>query len=440
MTKTGKTCIALVAVLAMLIACVCGAFTVAAEEEPTMDTWHLTEDGQLLYTDESRLIPGMIQFLYIGDGTDVTVPSTVDGKPVEKVWLAKWPNKKFDSAEAEAGAWLEKVNASSQRYLNVTFEEGPTYVLVEPNIVPDYVRINSLTLPRSVQGAHLYTEGATAITVPEGSELRYFLLENVLEGVEDPQPTTVDLTGATGLRSVNINRVDYGGDCFVSGSVIKLPNEFKDVPLQRFGPSYAVDEPYFFIDYDPMPIAVQYADGSERTIASTWQETEDGQFIYCFKSPTAEVINPMEVTVLYIGDGTDVTVPAVFGGVLAEQVNLVVSDESLDADPREEAKAWAAKSREAAKRYLDLTFSEGTFSIGATPYQASGFLRVHSVTLPQSARYVRLNVAGLVDLSVPQEGDLNTLYLFNRLEGVEDPQQTTVDLTGVKRLWRLNRR
>ena len=266
MTQTRKIGIALVAVLAMLIACVCGALPVAAEEEPVMDPWHETEDGQFLYADESWFVPGLIQFVYIGDGTDVTVPSTVNGKPVEKVWLANGVRGLLGTPEEEAGPWLDKINASAQRYLNVTFEEGPTYVLVEPNVVPGYVRVNSLTLPKSATSAHLYLKGATAVTAPEGSELTSFGLENVLEGVEDPQPTTIDLTGAVGLKQVNISRVDYGGDCFIEGSVLKLPDTLKRVKVTRPLSYQDPDDTYISIDYEPMPLTIEYADGSGRPV------------------------------------------------------------------------------------------------------------------------------------------------------------------------------
>ncbi|MBR3290344.1 MAG: dockerin type I repeat-containing protein [Clostridia bacterium] len=263
MTKTRKIGIALVTVLAMLLACVCGAFTVAAEEEPVVDYWYVTEDGQFLYskgvyTDDS------IEVIYIGDSDDVTVPASFGGTPAEKIWLASDVTWNPDIAE---NPYFKKAVAASQRYLNITFEEGPTIVWVTPHIAPSYVRVNSVTLPKSAQTVTLHLKGATAVTAPEGSELTSILIENVLEGVEDPQPTTIDLTGATGLKRVNISRVDYGGECFLEGSVLKLPDSFKRVRVKREFPYYAPeDDMKLVIDYEPMPLTIEYADGSGRPV------------------------------------------------------------------------------------------------------------------------------------------------------------------------------
>ena len=170
MTKRKQMWIAVLSAAALLCACVCGAFTVAADE-PEGDQWQITEDGQLLYAPYQYRGQDGVKVVYIGDGTDVTVPAAFGGKPADVVWFNNEAlDLEFDSSE-QAQAWLAKARAAADRYLNITFSEGPTTVLVRPVMWPDYLRVASVTLPKSATATTLYTVGLTALSVPTESAL-----------------------------------------------------------------------------------------------------------------------------------------------------------------------------------------------------------------------------------------------------------------------------
>lgn len=265
MTKRKQMWIAVLSVAALLIACVCGAFSVAADGEDETVKWQETEDGQFLYRPNPYGEEGRVEVMYIGDGTDVTVPATFGGKAFDVVWFTDGSAIDFGRSDSEqAQTWYSKADAASDRYLNLAFEEGPTGVEVTPGMYPGSVRAASVTLPKSVTGVSLYVEGLTALSVPEDSALTDFSLYNVPEGWEHPSLTVIDLTGATGLARVWIGRDEWGGDCFAEGSVLKLPTEFKSVPILRKAPFRLTDEVYFCIDVAPMSLTLQYADGSGR--------------------------------------------------------------------------------------------------------------------------------------------------------------------------------
>ncbi|MBR3289678.1 MAG: hypothetical protein IKI63_02745, partial [Clostridia bacterium] len=439
MTKRKQMWIAVLSAAALLCACVCGAFTVAADE-PEGDQWQITEDGQLLYAPYQYRGQDGVKVVYIGDGTDVTVPAAFGGKPADVVWFNNEAlDLEFDSSE-QAQAWLAKARAAADRYLNITFSEGPTTVLVRPVMWPDYLRVASVTLPKSATATTLYTVGLTALSVPTESALTELALYNILFGAQDPAPTTIDLTGATGLDRVYIGRDEYSLDCFLSGSVLKLPTEFKDAPILRDDPLSEVDTPYCFIDYDPMPLLIQYADGTEqRSLVESgepsaphendgqWQETEDGQFLYR-PNPYGQ---EGRVEVMCIGDGTDVTVPATFGGKAFDVVWFTdASAIDFGRSDSEQAQTWYSKAEAASDRYLNLTFEEGPTGVKVTPGMYPGYVQAASVKLPKSVTGVTLYVQGLTAVSVLEGSALTGFSLYNVLEGWENPQPAVIDLTG----------
>ena len=138
MTKHKRTWIAVLSAAALILACVCGAFTVAAEDEPVIGSWRLTDDGQFLYSGE--IVSGMIQFVYIGDGTDVTVPTTLNGDPIKMVWLAN--DVVWEPGEQQS-PYIEKARAAAQRYLNVTFEEGADIAAVMKAVLKNCKKVES---------------------------------------------------------------------------------------------------------------------------------------------------------------------------------------------------------------------------------------------------------------------------------------------------------
>ena len=431
MTKRKQMCIAVLSVLALLIACVCGAFSVAADE-PEGEQWQETEDGQFLYTPYSYRGQDGVKVVYIGDGDDVTVPATFGGQAADLVWFEDEPlDLQFDQSE-QAQAWLAKARASARRYLNVAFEEGPTTVWVRPVDWPNFRLVHSVTLPKSATEAYLIVAGAAAISAPAKSALTKFDLYPALENVENPQPTTIDLTGATGLQRVWIGRDDYWSDCFMEGSVLKLPIELKDAPVYREHPSSETELPYVFIDGEhPTPLTIQYAEA----VPTTWQETEDGQFLYR-PYPYGE---DNCVQVMYIGDGTDVTVPATFGGEAFDMIWFTdASAIDFGRSDSEQAQTWYSKAEAASDRYLNLTFEEGPTGVKVTPGMYPGSIQATSVTLPKSVTGVSLYVEGLTAVSVPEGSALTTFSLYNVPEGWEHPSLTVIDLTGatgLQRVW-----
>ena len=304
MTKKMAKGLAFAAVLALLCACVCGAFSVAADDEEG-DQWQITEDGQLLYAPYQYRGQDGVKVVYIGDGDDVTVPAAFGGQPAGLVWFTDEAlDLQFDSSE-QAQTWRAKAGASARRYLNVTFEEGPTTVWVQPVMWPDFRLVHSVTLPRSATEARLIVAGAATISVPAESQLSIINVEPALENVPDPEPTVIDLTGAAELKQVIIGRNDYWGDCFLEGSVLKLPIEFKDVPIVQSHPANAEDASYCFIDGDyPMPLTVQYADGTEAAVPETSSEEpseEPSDTSAC--SEASDIADPSDVSdVALLGD------------------------------------------------------------------------------------------------------------------------------------------
>ena len=435
MTKRKQMCIAVLSVLALLCACVCGAFSVAADEPDETISWQETEDGQFLYRPYPYGEEDCVQILYIGDGTDVTVPATFGGEAFDVILFTDASAIDFGRSDSEqAQTWRDKARAASDRYLNLTFEEGPTGVKVTPGMYPGSVRATSVTLPKSVTGVSLYVEGLTAVSVPEDSALTTFSLYNVPEGWEHPSLTVIDLTGATGLARVWIGRDEWGGDCFAEGSVLKLPTEFKDVQILRDWPSKRYEKPYLFIDNDPMSLTVQYADGSERAISYhsdfDWHVTEDGQFLYRFLEST----DISRVQVVYIGDDTDVTVPAAYDGRFPYLVWLTNDVEK----PSDVTNAYLDKIEAAAGRYLNLTFDDGPINVWVSPNQSQNYVRAHSVNLPTSAVKAQLKLDGATGISVPQVSFLKDILIANVLDDASNPQPTVIDLTGsayLERVW-----
>lgn len=276
MTKKKQMWIAVLSAAALLCACVCGALPVAADDDAETVKWQETEDGQFLYRPRTYRYEDCVEVMYIGDGTDVTVPASFGGEAFDVIWFTDRSAIDFGRSDSEqAQTWHAKVDAASDRYLNLTFEEGPTGVEVTPGMWPGYVRAASVNLPKSVTGVTLCVQGLTAVSVPEGSALTGVSLYNVLERWENPQPAVIDLTGATGLQRVWIGRDEHADDCFIKGSVIKLPTEFKDVQIQREYPKRSYEGPYFFIDYAPMSLTIQYADGTERPANYPGDVTQD---------------------------------------------------------------------------------------------------------------------------------------------------------------------
>ena len=344
------------------------------------------------------------------------------------------------SEPAEELTLRDRVRAAAKRYLNLTFEEGPTSIAVKPVMWPDYLLANSVTLPKSATATTLYTVGLTALSVPEGSALTDFSLYNVMYGVENPQPTVIDLTGAVGLYRVSIARDEYMEDCFMEGSVLKLPTEFKDVPILREQPSIRYENPYLFIDVDPMPLTVQYADGTERAIPSQnfaedgWHVAEDGQFLYQYM----KLYELDCVQVVYIGDDTDVTVPAAYDGKFPYMVWLANDVDEFDWETNDPVSDYRDKIKAAAGRYLNFTFEDGPINVWVRPNLTPSYVRANSVKLPTSVVRAMLDVEGATSISVPQVSFLHDILIENVLEGVENPQPTTIDLTGsayLERVW-----
>ena len=423
--------------------------------------WYETSDGQFLYRPYKYGQKACIQVVYIGDGDDVTVPATFGGQSADVIWftnmvdeeepIAAWVltdvsdvsevSEVSEASEpAEELTLRDRVRAAAKRYLNLTFEEGPTSIAVRPVMWPDYLRVASVTLPKSATATTLYTVGLTALSVPEGSALTDFSLYNVMYGVENPQPTVIDMTGAVRLYRVSIARDEYMEDCFMEGSLLKLPTEFKDVPILREQPSIRYENPYLFIDVDPMPLTVQYADGSERAIPSQnfaadgWHVTEDGQFLYQYM----KLYELDCVQVVYIGDDTDVTVPAAYDGKFPYMVWLANDVDEFDWETNDPVSDYRGKIKAAAERYLNFTFEDGPINVWVMPNLRPSYVRANSVKLPTSVVRAMIKTEGATNISVPQISFLHDILIENVLEGASNPQPTTIDLSGsayLERVW-----
>lgn len=272
MAKRKQIWIALLSATVLLVSCLCGAFTVAADDEAPAIEWRETDDGQFLYTHVHHYgryaDQNCVRVVYIGDDTDVTVPAAYDGEPADVVWFCneifhlELMYEEGSEERTRAEEWTAKIHAAAERHLDITFEEGPTVVEVKPQQWPACVLARSVTLPKSAISATLNLEGTETIVAPAESRLTEIYIHPELERVPEPTPTTIDLTAATELKIFHVDREDYIADCYAEGSILKLPTEFKDFPLLKGYTPFGVDTPHGLIDIDPMLI-IQYADGNE---------------------------------------------------------------------------------------------------------------------------------------------------------------------------------